>query len=215
MADTHVTLLGYDITIWGLGVAILAAIMPQGVNLYVEYSRSKREKNYIQVQIIFMLDKFAADCAAVARDDGYDPQWMKTGEAEAQVASPVFDLSALKGEYKFLKPALLYRLQSIEIKLLTINRRLETYIYDDPPEHPQYFALRRKQYAKLGMYVCDLSSDISKELKIKNDAWQGVRSPRADLQNSLKLLKSREEERQKMLTANAAKKVQNNSASNI
>ncbi|QOI58064.1 hypothetical protein [Rouxiella badensis] len=62
MADTHVTLLGYDITL-GLGVAILAAIMPRA-STCMSNTADQNEKKTIQVQIIFMLDKFAADCAA-------------------------------------------------------------------------------------------------------------------------------------------------------
>lgn len=95
----------------------------------VVFDRRKRkeERAYISVQLVFLLDKFVNGCAQVSWDRRFDesspepdyPEYLKV-----QVTPPVFDMSTVKGEYKFLKPDLLYRLQSVEIEQLKTQEEL-------------------------------------------------------------------------------------------
>lgn len=189
MADTHVTLLGYDITIWGVGVAIIAAILPQAINLYVERNKSRRERKYVEVQLIFLLDKFASGCEGVAWDSGFPPGFPENGEGEEQQKSPVLGLANVKGELKFLKAKRLHQLQSIDIRQLQIEKELrETDWEFDLPDMSTYFRLRRRRYAELGLFTAELTRKICRELKIDQDVWNGKETPESSCLRSLKKL---------------------------
>jgi hypothetical protein len=88
-------------------------------DLYFDWAKRKAGRAYISVQLVFLLDKFAGDCAEVSWDRGFDesgPEHM-----EVLVEPPVFGMSTVKGEYKYLEPSLIYRLQSIDVELLKVN----------------------------------------------------------------------------------------------
>ncbi|MFE8149333.1 hypothetical protein RBA69_19210 [Brenneria goodwinii] len=135
----------------------------------------KAERTYISVQLVFILDKFVSECAEVSWDRGFDeiyqepdsPEYLKT-----QVEPPVFDMSTVKGEYKYLEPMLIYRLQSIDIELLKIKQELRE-MTDNPNFCPnfmdRYILLRRELYADLGLNVALLSENVRDKLKIDAD----------------------------------------------
>lgn len=93
-------------------------------------------------------------------------------------------MSTVKGEYKFLKPDLLYRLQSVEIEQLKAKEVLRE-MTNNPNFGPdlmdKYIMKRRELYADVGLKVAQLSEDIRKELNIKLDhGW----NPKASLLKS-------------------------------
>ncbi|MEB7712355.1 hypothetical protein NGC32_06395 [Kluyvera cryocrescens] len=153
------------------------------------FDRSKRkaERAYISVQLVFLLDKFAGNCAEVSWDRGFDesgPEPDLPEYLETQVAPPVFDMSTVKGEYKYLEPSLIYRLQSIDVELLKVKQRLHE-MTSNPnfggEYMDEYILLRRELYADVGLTVVQLSSDIRAKLKIKVDhGW----SPKESLLRS-------------------------------
>ncbi|OVZ95670.1 hypothetical protein CBW53_19425 [Yersinia frederiksenii] len=145
--------------------------------IYFDYKKRETEKNYILVQLIFILDKFTAACARVAWDDGY-PENEPPSEIRAiQVSDPVFDLSSVKGEYKYLSPQQLYELQAIDIKLIQIKENLRSYDVFDESDLGGYFTLRRKLYIELGLYTDSLIQEIRYQSNIKHNAWNNEASP--------------------------------------
>lgn len=137
--------------------------------------KRKEERAYISVQLVFLLDKFVSQCADVSWDRGFDassPESDYPDRLEVQVPSPDFDMSTVKGEYKYLEPTLIYRLQSIDIELLKVREELREMTSN--PEFgsdmmDSYMLKRRRLYADLGLKVAALSADIRKQLRIELD----------------------------------------------
>ncbi|WP_112286866.1 hypothetical protein [Rahnella sp. AN3-3W3] len=139
----------------------------------------RAERAYISVQLIFLLDKFVSECAEVSWDRGFDEIYQEPDSPEylkIQVEPPVFDMSTVKGEYKYLEPTLIYRLQSIDIELLKIKQKIRE-MTDDPNFGPEfmdrYILLRRELYADIGLNVALLSESLRDKLKIDADhGWK-------------------------------------------
>lgn len=137
------------------------------------------ERAYISVQLIFILDKFVSECAEVSWDRGFDEIYQEPDSPEylkIQVEPPVFDMSTVKGEYKYLEPTLIYRLQSIDIELLKVKQKIRE-MTDNPNFGPEfmdrYILLRRELYADIGLNVALLSEDLRDKLKIDADhGWK-------------------------------------------
>lgn len=175
--------------------ALLGASAAIGIplifNLIKEICFDRRKRNaeraYISVQLVFLLDKFAGDCAEVSWDRGFDesgPEPDSPEYLEIQVEPPMFDVSSVKGEYKYLEPSLIYRLQSIDVELLQVKQELR-----EMSSNPnfggdlmdKYILLRRELYADVGLKVVQLSADIRAKLKIDVDhGW----SPKESLLSS-------------------------------
>lgn len=156
-------------------------------DLWFDCRKRNAERAYISVQLVFLLDKFAGDCAEVSWDRGFDdsgPEPDSPEYMEAQVQPPIFDMSTIKGDYKFLEPSLIYRLQSIDVELLKVKQRLRE-LTSDPnfgaDSMDKYILLRRELYADVGLKVVQLSADIRAKLKIDVDhGW----SPKESLLSS-------------------------------
>ncbi len=166
---------------WALMGAVVAIAGPLIFNMfkemYFDSKKRKTERVYILVQLIFILDKFTADCAQVAWDDGYPPDEPPSDIRVTQVSAPVFDLSSVKGEYKYLSPEQLYKLQAIDIKLIQIKEKLRSYEMFDDPASDRYFASRRRFYIELGLYTDSLIQEIRHQANIKHNAWNNEVSP--------------------------------------
>lgn len=177
---------------WGgsavIGIPLIFNFMK---DIYFDKRKRKEEQAYISVQLIFLLEKFVAKCADVSWDRGYDPQYPEpeVEEFRAQAEDPVFDLSSVKGEYKYLSPTLLYKLHNIDIKLH--QAKDEMYAVGDnwgfsPDGYYAYYEQRRKIYGDIGFYVADIAEQLRKEFKIeKTEGWE----PKQRIINSMSNIK--------------------------
>ncbi|HHH2234986.1 TPA: hypothetical protein ACPY5O_003782 [Yersinia enterocolitica] len=190
---------------WALIGAVAAIGIPLLFNMlkeiYFDYIKRKTERDYILVQLIFILDKFTAACALVAWDDGYPLDEPPSEMRQIQVSDPVFDLSSVKGEYKYLSPQQLYRLQAIDIKLIQIRKKLLSYEIYDQSELGDYFTSRRRFYIELGLYTDSLIQEIRHQSKIKHNAWNNEVSP-------VDLIKSSQRQLWKMKSARTLKQME-------
>ncbi|SXF39247.1 hypothetical protein [Klebsiella variicola] len=181
---------------WALIGAASAVIAPPiivGIKESIfESKKANKERLYMSVQLIFVLDKFTADCAHVAYDDGYPDGCPPVGHAVAQVQTPTFDLSNVKGEAKHLNANFIYKLHKIEIKKIQIAGRLsDEALFDDPPYMTAYFELRRQLYGELGLYTAKLIKEICREYKIKHDTWGDGWTPEEAIKQTLAAMKTR------------------------
>lgn len=184
MFDLSPTMLGFLGGAAAVGFPLLFNLFKE---IVFELRKKKIESAYIGVQLVFLLDKFVGECAEVSWDRGFDETYQEPDSPEyltPQTKAPIFDMSTVKGEYKYLEPALIYRLQSIDIELLKINQKLR-----EMTDHPsfgsefmdQYILRRRELYADLGLSVAQLSENIRDKLRIDSDhGW----SPKESLLRS-------------------------------
>ncbi|EMM1485372.1 hypothetical protein PO467_20310 [Enterobacter kobei] len=157
-----------------IGVPLLFNL---GKEVIFDIRKRKAERAYISVQLIFLLDKFVARCADVAWDNGFDPMMPEPHdeELEDQTQIPVFDMISVKGEHKYLKPAMLARLHTIEIKLNQANESLhnEEAVWGWEGSLWKYYETRRELYGNVGLYAASIADDLRKEFGIKNvEGWK-------------------------------------------
>ncbi|WP_262244296.1 hypothetical protein [Serratia liquefaciens] len=172
-----------------------------GKELYFDWRKRKAERAYISVQLIFLLDKFVARCADVAWDDGYDQTEQKPADSELsdQTPVPVFDMSSVKGEHKYLEPDMLSRLHSIEIKLNQANEALR---HEDKPWLYgyglwRYYEKRRALYGQIGIYASSIADDLRTEFNIETiHGWKPSESITRSIRD-LKKIKAKRDKRTK------------------
>ena len=168
---------GIDKPTWAIIGAIAAVAVPMAYNMVNEIIKAKRERKYVEVQLIFLLNKFASGCVEVAWDDGYPPDAQKQGRPKTQHEIPVLGLSSVRGEHKFLKANLLKELHSIEIMQLQIQQKLrEIDFQNDDPEESAYYDYRRRQYAELGIFTATLNKKICQNLRLAEETMSGNQS---------------------------------------
>ncbi|WP_152999652.1 hypothetical protein [Pantoea stewartii] len=156
-------------------------------DLYFDYKKRKTEKNYIAVQLIYLIDDFVYKCGEVAWDQGYNPAYPEPYDYsyEAQSDTPNFDMSSVKGEHKYLEPIMLYKLQSINVEIAKATDRLREITNSSDFDHDMisyYFTCRRREFAEVGIKASAISDEIRKKFKVPyHDDW----NPRETIISSL------------------------------
>lgn len=163
-----------------LGAAAAVSI-PLIVNtckdFYFDFQKRKTERNYVVVQLIYLLDDFVSQCADVAWDLGYDPYYPEPDiyEFQAQTKNPVFDITSVKGDHKYLEPMMLYKLQGINVELAKSKNRLREITNEpsfDPDDAKYYFTERRREFANIGLKVSDITDELRKDFGVpQRDDW--------------------------------------------
>lgn len=175
---------------WALLGAAAAVAFPLIFNTikeaFWEARKRKREERYIIVQLIFVLDKYIAECEFLSGNEGiYDPA---SQEVTMAYDKPELKLSSVKGDYKNLNTDRLYRLHSIESKHAQVRNELanlDDSYFEDGPEFSGYYGKRQELYAKHGLYVVELSEDICREFGISHTSWKGGFNPSASIRARL------------------------------
>lgn len=161
--------------------AAAAVSIPLLVNtckdFYFDFQKRKTERNYIVVQLIYLLDDFVFNCGEVSWDQGFDPNYPEPDdhEYEAQTKDPVFDMASVKGDHKYLEPMMLYKLQGINVEIAKSKERLRgitnepSFDYDDAK---YYFEQRRREFARIGLKVSHITDELRINFKVPNrDEW--------------------------------------------
>lgn len=172
--------------------AAAAITIPLIVNVckdfYFDCLKRTTEKSYISVQLIFLLDEFASKCGDVSWDQGYDPSFPTPNEHEYndQVEAPIFDMSSVKGEHKYLEASMLYKLQNINIEVFKSKVRLRDLVNSpsfDYSDLPGYYETRRREYANIGLYACNIADELRKNFDVpSHHDW----NPRDSILDSIK-----------------------------
>lgn len=116
---------------------------------------------YLGIVVVSHLERFASHCYEVCNDDGTmrgQPAG-QNGYCEATTLLPVFNPLELEVDWKVLPTDLMYSILRIPDQLDQIRGKL-TGIQDldyDPPDHPEYFWVRRRSHAVLGLQASGLA----------------------------------------------------------
>lgn len=154
-------------------------------DIILDIRRNKRERTYISIQLIFILDKFVADCAVISWYDGYPQISSMDEEAEIKHDKPELILSSVKGDYKHISTDLLYKLQSIDMCIMQIKELLhDEGSFYNPPAYSEYYNIRRNKYRELGVYVKKIINDIFLEMKTVHPPWENGYDPSESLERS-------------------------------
>ncbi|WP_233372672.1 hypothetical protein [Xanthomonas hortorum] len=111
------------------------------------------------VTISGILERFTAECADVAGDDGTcRGQVGPDGELAIQVVPPSLDYANVEVVWMALPGALLDQVHSVPRKLENIQRYLN--FMADNGDDDRYFADRQRKYAKLGLHAAATSMEL-------------------------------------------------------
>lgn len=133
----------------------------------VTRKKDARDSAYLAILVVSHLDRFANGCLHVALDDGTDQGQPAGGDGEFHeptVSAPEFSPLDIKVEWKVLPKDLMYEILQIPDKRDGIENRLAGILeFDyDPPDFPDYFWARRRDYAELGLHASDLAKKLRK-----------------------------------------------------
>jgi len=121
---------------------------------------------YLGIIVVSHLDRFATECFDVCLDDGtlQGRPASQDGECQPTSAVPVFRPLELDVDWRLLPKDLMYSVLRIPDQQDQIHGKLRAIQeFDfDPPDHPEYFWVRRRGYAVLGLQA----SDIAKQLRL-------------------------------------------------
>lgn len=128
--------------------------------------RTKRRKDmtYLGIIVVSHLDRFANGCMHVAWDDGTEcgRPASEDGQNVPTTRPPEFQPLDFSVEWKLLPKDLLYpilRLPDRQEQLQSELAGVQEYDYS-PPDHTEYFWVRRRGYAELGLQAADLARKL-------------------------------------------------------
>lgn len=159
-----------------LGSQWLSHVLITGREKRASEDKQQKERHFISVELVLLLEKYAEGCARVAADDGEDndapqPERMPT------VNYPELNLQEISGDWRLLKALLMYRIRELPVlqneARSMIEAALDAY---DPPYHAQYFYERQYQFARLGMKAVILAMRLRKseglpETRLRDTQW--------------------------------------------
>lgn len=105
------------------------------------------ERLFIATELVFLLEQFAQESAAVATDGGYENQNGLTVPAKKY---PVLNISAITGDWRVLPAKLMYRIRELPVMQGEADRTVnEAELI--PPDYDEFFEARQYQYTRLGL----------------------------------------------------------------
>lgn len=160
------------------GFVLLGVVLTLIVTLLKEWRmdsiKKKRERDFISIHLIFMLDNFTFACANVVNDDGfYMGQRDKNGHLKAQVAQPDVETEKIPGDWKSLDAPMIYDIHKLGIQKINADDKIKgSYDYvANPPDYDEYFEERQYQYCLLGKESDRLATKLRQESGMPPREW--------------------------------------------
>lgn len=158
--------------LWPLIITAVSSIGAAlgGVSLTHHYTRSREEKAalakreaelyFISTELVFRLERFAQECAAVVQDEGEEDE---EGYTRATERATPFAPDEIAGDWRVLPGKVFYRIRELTVLFAEANQYLSFVEENDsPPDWQCTFQERRYQYARLGMKAALLSKRLRK-----------------------------------------------------
>ena len=131
---------------------------------WVKRGANTQNTAYLGIVVVSHLERFASHCSEVCIDDGTlrgQPAG-QNGNCEATTVLPVFSPLELDVDWKLLPRDLMYAILRIPDQQDQIRGKLagiQDFNYD-PPDHPEYFWVRRRGHAVLGLRASALAQKL-------------------------------------------------------
>lgn len=141
-------------------------------NLFVlikEHWRARSEKGqgaaYLSIIVVSHLERLANECIRLSDDDGTDcgqPAGSDGMECAPTLSYPKFNPLDLDVDWKLLPKDLLYSILWLPDKQERLQSELSAHqeYCCDPPWHTEYFWMRRRGFAELGLAASDLANRL-------------------------------------------------------
>lgn len=154
-----------DSGIAGLIGVVVGSSLTLIKDLLLQGKKDRKDLVLLAIQVAAQLEKFAADCASVAGDDGEENEH---GLTHTSVASPKFDVKAHDVEWKVVPPDLLLKILDLPYQAELADGAISAAAeFADPPDYWEYFEERQYQYAGLGIDAAGLAAELRRVAKIQ------------------------------------------------
>lgn len=148
---------------WGLGGVVVGASITWIKDLVIDARCQRRNARYLAIRAVCLLDRYLDGCVAVVGDDGtvQGRPANPDGTCEVQVATPLFPIEALDGDWKAIPQQLMYALLSLPNVIEEAHQRIGAEFENAfPPDYGEGFEERQFQYATLGLQVAKLAKEL-------------------------------------------------------
>ncbi|MGY2413407.1 hypothetical protein [Pseudomonas pergaminensis] len=148
----------------GISGVLLGNIFVLIKEWWVKRGAVSQNTAYLGIIVVSHLERFASQSYEVCMDDGTSrgrPAG-QNGECETTTVAPVFSPLEFDVDWKLLPKELMYSILRIPDQQDQIHGKLEAideFTYD-PPDHPEYFWVRRRGYAVLGLQASELARKL-------------------------------------------------------
>jgi len=154
-------------------ISALSGLAGVGIGAYLTHLREQhnakikdeRDGSYLAILVSSHLDRFANGCWDCALDDGTECGQPAGGDGRYQttVATPQFNPLEIDVEWRVLPKDLMYDILQIPDKRERINNQLASIAeHGDPYDGGEYFWVRRRDYAELGLHTSDVAKRLRK-----------------------------------------------------
>ncbi|WP_313052623.1 hypothetical protein [Pantoea piersonii] len=130
--------------------------------------KRQEDRLFICIELITVLEDFTLHCADASHDKGKrvpEPPLLNLLLVPA-MPEPVLDFSVVKGEWKVLPAALMYKLRELPVNVRQTARMLEHLYALNDPYHIRFFNYRRLHYARAGLRAIWLSARLRRLCKL-------------------------------------------------
>ena len=149
--------------IFGLVGVTLGALLSVAKEWWFQSKKSKKEAEFLSIQVACCLERYAAACADVVADDGLcEGRPNEHGYHEIQVVAPKFQPESFDVEWKSLPAILMYEILNFPYQADLAEREVSgAFEYAaTPPAFVEGFEERQLQYAKLGLSALHLAEKL-------------------------------------------------------
>lgn len=119
----------FQILTSGLTGGIAGGVVNQGMTWWRESrtasKKSQYELSFIAVDLVFRLEKLAEQCAEIVKDQGCPDLYSRSGMFTPTTPYPVFSISEVKGDWRFLDTKMMYQIHSLPVRIDEARRHAE------------------------------------------------------------------------------------------
>ncbi|RQM58637.1 hypothetical protein [Aeromonas enteropelogenes] len=177
--------------IFGLVGVVVGALLTVAKEWWFSSRKTRKEAEYLAIQVACGFERYAAVCADVVADDGLcEGRPNEHGIHEIQIKVPKFEPETFDVEWKSLPAALMYEVLNFPYQAELAGREVsDAFEYAaTPPDFSEGFEERQLQYAKLGLIALELSEKLRVHARLpireksENDIAEYLNRHKADIE---------------------------------
>jgi len=162
-----------DKATYGLIGVILGIVLTVFKEWWFDKAKSRKELEFLSINVICMLDSFVSSCVDIVCDDGLVyGQYNDQGSRSKQVKAPDFQPQELDVNWKCLPRYLMYEVLNLRSEIEIANRQISAVFEygDGAPDYYDAFQERQFQYASLGLKAHFITQKLRKTAKFPPEA---------------------------------------------
>ena len=165
--------------IFGLVGVVIGGLLTVAKEWWFQNRKSRKDAEYLSIQVSCELERYAAHCADVVGDDG-EARPDDNGYCTAQVQPPKFDPRSFSVEWKSLPANLMYEVLDFPYKAELASQSVSAAFEfaATPPDFCEGFEERQFQYATLGIAASQLATKLRSHVGLRARSvadWNPVR----------------------------------------